>query len=175
MGGETRTLALFLGLAPELRRRVWRLSLPNTRLLFLEADPMRSIPHNGRWYNCLRLANNLELLPMICACRESLSIVRETVPLLHIWNSITHHAFFFSLTIDMIFLDASNASISELVLFGSGFARALGHREVSWVLSLGNGIPAQSEITLGNFAHFFQNIRRELAICASARHRRWRP
>jgi hypothetical protein len=59
----------------------------------------------------------------------------------------------------MLFLDASNASISELVLFGSGFARALGHREVSWVLSIGNWIPGQFEISLGNFAHFFQNLR----------------
>jgi hypothetical protein len=88
MGGETRTLALFLGLAPELRRRVWRFSLPITRLLFLEADPMRSIPHNDRWYNCLRLANNLELLPMICACRESLSIVRETVPDMFLFSEL---------------------------------------------------------------------------------------
>jgi hypothetical protein len=80
--GETRTSALFLGLAPELRGRAWRFSLPNTRLLILEADPIRSIRHSGRWYNCLRLANILELLPMICACWESLLIVRETDPLL---------------------------------------------------------------------------------------------
>ena len=155
---QSRTFALYLGLAPELRGRAWRFSLPNTRLLILEADPIRSIRHSGRWYNCLRLANILNYFDDLCLLGITIDCTRNR-PSTHIWNSTIHDAFYFSLTIDMLFLDASNASISELVLFGSGFARALGHREVSWVLSIGNWIPGQFEISLGNFAHFFQNLR----------------